>query len=141
MMRRLRRRLGDDRGRVTVFFAILAPAFLAMIGLVVDGGAQIRALQRAHNIAAEAARAAGQAINGGQAISGGEKVIDPAAARSAAQQYLSSLSGVTGTVTTLDDQHLRVTVIVRYDPLLLDLFGGPRAGTARGQATATLVAQ
>ncbi len=134
-------RLRDDRGRVAIFFAILAPAFLAMIGLVVDGGGKIRALQRADNIAAEAARAAGQAINAGQAISGGEKVIDPGAASTAAQQYINALDGVTGTVTTIDGTHLRVTVTVRWNATLLSLFGGPGAGTARGQATATLVAQ
>lgn len=135
------RRLHDDHGRVAIFFAILAPAFLAMIGLVVDGGGKIRALQRADNIAAEAARAAGQAINAGQAISGGAKVIDPGAAASAAQQYLNALDGVTGSVTTIDGTHLRVNVAVQWNPMLLDLFGGTRAASVRGQATATLVAQ
>jgi Flp pilus assembly protein TadG len=135
------RRPRDDHGRIAVFFAILAPAFLAMIGLVVDGGGKIRALQRADNIAAEAARAAGQAINAGQAISGGAKVIDPAAAATAAQQYINALDGVTGSVTTIDRTHLRVSIAVQWNPMLLDLFGGAGAATVRGQATATLVAQ
>ena len=96
-----------------------------LIGLTVDGGGKIRALQRADNIANEAARAAGQAINAGLAISGGAKVIDPAAARSAAQHYINALDGVTGSVTTIDGTHLRVTVTVRWDAVLLPLFAAP----------------
>ncbi|WP_328384192.1 pilus assembly protein (plasmid) [Micromonospora zamorensis] len=140
MIRRLVRRFGRDDGRVSVFFAILTPAFLAMIGLVVDGGAQVRALQRADNIAAEAARSAGQAIQAGPAIDGGEKRIDHAAAETAVQAYLGALDGVTGQLTVDDDQQLTVTVTVTYDPILLDLLGGGGSSTVRGTAHATLVA-
>ena len=136
----LRRLHRDDRGTVSMFFAILAPAYLAVFGLVLDYGGQIRALQRADNIAAEAARAAGQGINAGQAIAGGDKVIDQAAAVTAAQSYLAALPGVSGSVDVVDDEHLNVTVTVSFDPVLIDLFGG-KAGTAHGQATATLIAQ
>lgn len=136
----LRRLHRDDSGTVSMFFAILAPAYLAVFGLVVDYGGQIRALQRADNIAAEAARAAGQGINAGQAIAGGDKVIDQAAAVTAAQAYLGSLPGVSGNVDVVDGEHLKVTVTVSFDPVLIDLFGGT-AGTAHGDATATLIAQ
>lgn len=129
---------GED-GRVSVFFAVLTPAFLAMIGLVVDGGAKVRALQRADNIAAEAARTAGQAIQAGQAIAGDDKRIDHAAAAAAVQAYLGSLDGVTGQLTVDDEQHLTVTVTVTYDPILLDLLSGGTGSTARGTAHATLV--
>ena len=138
--RRWARRLHDDRGTVSMFFVIMAPAFLALLGLVIDYGAQIRALQRADNIAAEAARAAGQGINAGQAIAGGEKVLDRGAARTSAQRYLAALDDATGTVEVLDDDRVRVNVTVRFDPVLIDLFGG-RAGRASGEATATLIAQ
>src|SRR5690606_10835344 len=48
LSRRYRRPLmrGDD-GRVTVFFAIIAPAWFALLGLVVVGGNRMVALQRA----------------------------------------------------------------------------------------------
>ncbi|GLW34484.1 TadE/TadG family type IV pilus assembly protein [Actinoplanes regularis] len=140
MIRWMRRFHTDDRGGITIFYAILTPAFLALLGLVVDYGGQIRALQRADNIAAEAGRAAGQGINAGQAIAGGEKVLDRTAARTAAQQYLNALPDATGTVQVIDDVHLRVNVTVHFNPILIDLFGGS-AGTAHGQATVTLVAQ
>ncbi|MEU8045712.1 TadE/TadG family type IV pilus assembly protein [Micromonospora echinofusca] len=140
-MTTLRRRLGNDDGRVTIWFAVLAPAFLALIGLVVDGGAKVRAYQRADNIAAEAARAGGQAIKAGQAIDGGTKEIDPSVAATAVQAYLDDLDGVTGTVTVDGAQQLTVTVTVPYNPILLDLFGGGVGTTATGRATATLIAQ
>lgn len=140
-MSRLARKIGRDEGRVSVFFAILTPAFLAMIGLVVDGGARVRALQRADNIASEAARTAGQAIQAGKAIAGGDKNIDQAAAAAAVQAYLGTLDGVNGQLTVDDDQHLTVTVTVTYDPILLDLLGGGAGSTVRGSAHATLVAR
>ncbi|MEU8314998.1 TadE/TadG family type IV pilus assembly protein [Micromonospora sp. NPDC049033] len=134
-------RLGADDGRVTIWFAVLTPAFLALIGLVVDGGAKVRAYQRADNIAAEAARAGGQAIKAGQAIDGGTKEIDASRAANAVQAYLGDLDGVTGSVTVDGTQQLTVTVTVTYNPILLDLFGGGAGTTATGRATATLIAQ
>ena len=122
MIRWMRRLHTDDRGGITIFYAVLIPSFLALLGLVLDYGGQIRALQRADNIAAEAARAAGQGINAGQAIAGGKKVIDRAAASTAAQQYLNALPDATGTVQVIDDVHLRVNVTVRFNPVLIDLY-------------------
>ncbi|MFD6757361.1 TadE/TadG family type IV pilus assembly protein [Micromonospora gifhornensis] len=125
-----------------MYFAILAPAFLVVLGLIVDGGAKVRALQRADNIASEAARTAGQAINAGQAMTGGTKEVDPALAADAAQAYLGDLNGVTGSVTVAPDlQNLTVTVSLSWDPLLLDLFGALGSTTVSGAATVTLVAQ
>ncbi|MFD6731393.1 TadE/TadG family type IV pilus assembly protein [Micromonospora aurantiaca] len=140
-MTALRRRLRGDDGRVTVWFAVLVPAFLALIGLVVDGGAKVRAYQRADNIAAEAARAGGQAIKAGQAIDGGNKEIEPSVAADAVRAYLDDLDGVTGSVTVDGAQQLTVTVTVTYNPILLDLFAGGAGTTVTGRATATLIAQ
>jgi Flp pilus assembly protein TadG len=133
-----RRRVYADDGRVSIYFAILTPAFIALLGLVVVGGNRVIALQRAHNIAAEAGRAAGQAINGPQGIVGSTKVVDPDAAAAAARAYIAA-AGATGTVTVASDrQHLTVTVHVTYDPGLP--FGvGAGAWTATGAATITLV--
>lgn len=136
-----RRRLGDDEGRITVWFAVLVPAFLALIGLVVDGGAKVRAYQRADNIAAEAARTGGQAIKAGMAIDGGAKEIDASLASAAVKAYLEDLNGVTGNVTVDGARQLTVTVTVTYNPILLDLFGGGADTTATGRATAILIAQ
>src|SRR5512142_163776 len=93
----------DDDGRVALLVLVLTVAVLAMIGLSVDGGGKVRALERADELASEAARAAGQAIYAPQAIEGGDKIVDPAAAAAAAQNYLTA-TGVTGTVTVAADR-------------------------------------
>lgn len=131
--------ISRDSGRVTIFFAIIAPAWIAMLGLVVVGGGRIRAFQRADNVAAEAARAAGSAIEPVSAVQGGPKVVDPTRARTAALDYLTA-AGATGTVTiSADRQHLTVTAVINYaNPSGLEFIGGA-TWQATGVATATLL--
>ncbi|MEU8076890.1 hypothetical protein AB0B31_15740 [Catellatospora citrea] len=129
----------DDAGKATVFMAIMAMAWVAMFGMVVVGGGRLRAYQRADNVAAEAARSAGQAINPAQAIQGDGRVIDRALARTAALAYLNSV-GATGDVNVADDG-ASVTVIARItyqNPSGLAFLGGA-TWTATGEATATLL--
>jgi Flp pilus assembly protein TadG len=129
----------DDEGQISLLVLVLTVAVLAMIGLSVDGGGRIRALQRADNLAAEAARAAGQALQAPQAIQGGPKVIDPDAAVTAAHAYLAA-AGVTGTVTVWPDRrHVTITVTIAYQTRFLALVGIDTL-TATRHATAVLVA-
>lgn len=129
---------GRDRGNVTVFMTLLVPAWIAMLGLVIVGGGRLRAYQRADNVAAEAARAAGSAINTGVAVAGGEKIIDPAKAASAAEAYLNVV-GATGYATVIDGTHLRVTAVINYaNPSGLEFIGGA-TWQATGVATVTLL--
>ena len=135
-------RPASDAGRVSVFLAIALVAVLVIIGLVVDGAGRIRATQRADNLAAEAARAGGQAIDVAAAIGGAPKVVDPEQAREAAQRYLAALGepGVTGTAEpSADGEHLTVTVSITYDTAMLDLFGFADTYVERGTATVELV--
>jgi len=128
-----------DEGRIALLVLVFALAILVMIGLSVDGGGKIRALERADDLASEAARAAGQAILTPQAIEGGKKVVDPTAAVAAAQNYLRA-AGVAGTVTVAPDQtHVTVTVTIVYTTEVLGVIGIDHL-TATRQATATLVA-
>jgi Flp pilus assembly protein TadG len=130
--------LRRDDGRVSVYFAIALTALVVLIGLTVDGSGRFRMMQRADNIAAEAARAGGQALDAGQAISGGGKVVDPVLAATAAQAYLAS-AGVTGTVEiAADRQHLTVTVTIPYTTDMLSYIGIDQV-TVTGRATATLL--
>jgi hypothetical protein len=127
-----------DEGQISLLVLVLTIAVLAMIGLSVDGGGKIRALQRADHLAAEAARAAGQALQAPQAIQGGPKVIDPGAAVTAAHAYLAA-AGVTGTVTVWPDrQHVTITVSITYQTRFLALVGIDTL-TATRHATAVLV--
>ena len=138
---RVRRLARRDDGRVTIFFAILAPAFIVMLGLLIDGGGKIRALQRADNIAAEAARAAGQVINAPQAILGGRKEVDPAQAAAAAQAYITAAGATcppSCVVIAPDLQHITVTVQIVYDTVVLG-YVGVNSWTVTATVTATLL--
>lgn len=129
-----------DRGSVSVFFAIVAAGWVMMLLLIVVGGGRIRAYQRADNIAAEAARAAGQAIQAGPAIAGQEKKIDRARATAAAQAYLRE-AGATGTVSFDGDQTVVVTATVGYPNPTGISFPGDEGDVwyASGEARATLL--
>lgn len=133
-----RRQPGRDRGRVSVFVAAAMPMMLLFMALMWDASGYLRALHRADNIANEAARAAGQAIDIPLAVTGQQIVVDPAAAEIAADAYLAD-TGVTGQVQVSEDgRQVSVTVAVPYTPLFLGPFGfGPY--TAEGEADAHLV--
>ncbi|MEU1813194.1 pilus assembly protein TadG-related protein [Micromonospora aurantiaca (nom. illeg.)] len=137
MRRHLRALRGDD-GRIALLVLVLAFGVLSMIGLAVDGGGKMRALKRADSLAAEAARAAGQAIQLQLAIPGGEKIVDPARAIAAGQSYLAS-AGATGTVVPGEDgQSVTVTVTLTYNTKLLSLIGIGELSVT-GQSTAQLL--
>ena len=120
---RYRPPVARDEGRIALLVIVLAMAVLAMIGLSVDGGGKLRALQRADNLAAEAARAAGQAVLASQAIAGGEKVVDPAAAYTAAMTYLAAAEVSGAAVVSDDRKHVTVTVTVVYPTRFLNMIG------------------
>ena len=128
----------DDRGAVTAFFAVAVLAMLVLVGLVVDGGDKARALARADRIAAEAARAGGQAIDVPAAIQGSAVRVNTTNAVRAAQAYLRA-AHVTGTVTpTANRRGLIVTVTVTQPTVFLKL-AGVSSYTVRSTAEATLV--
>ena len=129
--------LRSDDGRISVFLAIALLGVLVIIGLSADGAGRLRTAQRADHIAAEAARAGGQAILLPQAVTGGDKTLDPARAAATAQQYLNT-AGADGMVRVEDGVTLVVTVTATYDTVMLGLIGIDRV-TVTGRATAHLV--
>ncbi|MFC8094621.1 TadE/TadG family type IV pilus assembly protein [Streptomyces sp. NPDC057301] len=126
----------DDRGGITVFVAVCVVALLGIIGVAVDGGSKMRAVERADFIAGEAARAGGQAIDPAKAISGEAVVVDPQDAVAAARSYLSSV-GATGNVSVSGDgKTLTVTVNDAYDTKFLSVVGiGSLTVAGHGEAT------
>ena len=58
MIQRLQAKFRDDKGVATIYFVIMTVAFLAIVGLVVDGAGKVQANQQAYTTAASAARAA-----------------------------------------------------------------------------------
>nr|WP_249217033.1 pilus assembly protein [Nocardioides palaemonis] len=103
----------------------MATASLAMtmlVGLAVDLGGQVHAQQRAHDLAAQAARAGGQSLAAAPAVEGDAVRLDAAAARNAATRYLAA-ANVDGTVTVTGGTTLTVTVTDAYRPKFLSIVG------------------
>ncbi|NUR72213.1 MAG: hypothetical protein HOU81_15475 [Hamadaea sp.] len=126
-------------GSVSVFFSIMALGWVTILVLIIAGGGRVRAYQRADNIAAEAARVAGQAIELPAAVAGDEKRIDPVRARLVALAYLRD-AGATGDVTVAEDgQSVRVTATVAYENPSGFPFLGGKFWYATGAATAVLL--
>ncbi|MDG4760931.1 MULTISPECIES: hypothetical protein [unclassified Micromonospora] len=115
---------------------------LAIVGLSFDGAGQLRTLQRANNLAAEAARAGGQAIDLATAIEGGPKRIDEPQAVVAVGNYLTS-AGTTGHTVSFPqvggETLIRVTVTITYQRSMLGLIGFPGTVTVTGEATARAI--
>ena len=85
-----------------------------LVGLAVDLGGQVHAHERAHDVAAQAARAGGEEVEGAPQ----SKVTTSRSSRCcarAAQRYLEA-AGVTGTVAITDGTTITVTVTDSYDP-------------------------
>jgi Flp pilus assembly protein TadG len=135
-----------DRGRVSVLLAGLVPLMLLFIALVWDASSYLRAVHRAENIASEAARAAGQAIDLPPAMRGEQFVVDPHRAVDAAASYLADVGAIAegavigDVVVSEDGRQVTVTVHVDQRPLLITPWrsGG---GQVTGQATANLIDQ
>jgi hypothetical protein len=127
-----------DLGRVSVFVAITVSGLLFIIGVAHDVSAQVRATLHAELVAAEAARAAGQAVDPAQVAATGTHRVDPARADEAAQAYLAD-AGVTGHVEfNAELTAVTVTVAAVHPRLILRLFGFSDYRVERN-ATAELV--
>ncbi len=91
-----------DEGSITLWVAATVLTILAVAGLVVDGGAKIRAGERADVVAGEAARAASFA-------DGPDSVTRTAAAATAARSILTR-SGLSGNVTVVGPGQVGIAV-------------------------------
>lgn len=129
-----------DAGKISVFVAAAMPAMITFLGLMWDASGYLRTLHRLDNIAAEAARTAGQQINVPLAIADGIVEVDPDAAVAAVAEYTAE-AGFYGEVdVATDQQEVTVTITADWQPDVLGVFGfGPR--TLSGQATAHLIQQ
>ncbi|RSN44950.1 hypothetical protein DMC64_18915 [Amycolatopsis sp. WAC 04197] len=119
-----------DAGSLSVMIAVLVPALLFVLALVVDGAARLRTIARADALAAEVARAANTAVDTRSAQVG----IDTATAARAAGDYLAR-TGHPGQVSITGTRTVRVTVMVT-EPAPIGLLG--RSVQATGTAVAEL---
>lgn len=130
----------DERGSVTIWIATASFVMMTMVGLAVGLGGQVHAQQRAHDLAAEAARTGAEQVQAAPAIEGRYVAIDVNAARAAAQRYLGA-AGVRGEVSVSDGDTLTVTVSDTYTPRFLgflDIGPLPVSGTASARLVRTI---
>lgn len=127
----------DERGSISIWLAVSTFVMMMLVGLAVDLGGQVHAKERAHDIAAEAARAGGEEVQAAPAITGQYVAVDAAAARNAAEDYLAA-SGVTGTVTVTGGDTITVNVTETYIPKFLSFIGIGNL-TVTGHASARLI--
>ncbi len=127
----------DERGSVTIWIVLSVTAMMLVVGLVVDGAGKVYAMQRARDLANQAARVAGQQVVAADAMRGEEVRIDTAAAAQAARRYLAAAGVRGGSVTFTSPNTLRVHVTDTYQPVYLGALG---FGTmsVEGEATAYL---
>ena len=92
----------------------------------------MRAQQRAGQTAREAARAAGQAVNG-EPVLGRSGLVDVSRGRQAAEHYLAAAQ-VDGTVA-VNGTRITVTTSVDFKPVMLSAIGVGTL-TVTGQSTA-----
>lgn len=136
MTRQLVRR--DERGSISVWAVLIVTVFAMIAGVSVDLTGQIQAKERAADIAAQAARVAGQQADPNALMDGRTATVNPLRARQAALAYIAG-AGMTGAVDVhAGGTELRITTTAGYQPIFLGAIGiGPL--TVTGTSTARLV--
>ena len=127
----------NERGSISIWVVTATIVMMTLVGLAVAPGGQVHAQQRAHDVAAQAARAGGQQVEAAPAVEGRYVALDTAAARRAAEQYLAA-AGVEGTVTITGGTTLVVRVTDISEPTFLSMVGIGDL-TVTGDASARLI--
>ncbi len=135
--RRLAWRAERDRGSITLMLAALGVALIALAGIVIDGGAKLRAAENANAVAQEAARAGAGMVNRSTAYSTGAFVVDRAQAIAAARAYLAA-NNLHCCVAAQGSKAIRVTVRITEPTSVLSIVGIDSMSST-GSATASLV--
>lgn len=128
----------DERGSISVWAVLIVTVFAMIAGISVDLTGQIQAKERAADIAAQAARVAGQQADPNTLMDGRTATVNPLRARQAALAYIAA-AGMTGAVDVqAGGTELRITTTAGYQPIFLGAIGiGPL--TVTGTSTARLV--
>jgi hypothetical protein len=118
-MKRLRIR--SDGGQATAFTVVMTVAILALAGLVLDAGLAVSTKVEAVSAAQSAARAGARELDVAALRTSGVVRVDPAKARTAAQDWLGR-ARLTGTVTVTGNQ-VTVSVTTERQTQLLHMLG------------------
>ena len=118
----------NDSGQATAFLIVMAAALLLLVAFVFDIGAALAERNRNLHIAQEAARAGAQQIDLAAYRDDGTVSLDPAAATSAAEAFLTDAS-VQG-FATVDGNVVTVTAETTFVFRLLPVGARTASGTA-----------
>jgi Flp pilus assembly protein TadG len=130
-----------QRGALSLMVVVLFIPLILLVGIVVDGGAQLTAYQNAEALAQEAARAGATTVNTAEAYGTGTFAVDPEQAEAAAISYLNTApaSDITGYhVSAAGARAITVSVTISEPTSFLSLIGVRRISCTRS-ATASLV--
>lgn len=130
-------RLTQERGSVSIFVVTSAFVMIMLVGIAVDLGGKVYAQQNAQDVARQAARTAGQAIQVPEAVRGEAVVSDPQAAQQAAQRYLNG-SDMSGRATVVDSETMHITTSDTYETKFLGIIG-IEGFAVHGEAEARIV--
>lgn len=133
----MNKRFRDEQGSISIWLVTSSIVMMMLLGLAVDLGGQVHAKQRAHDVAAQAARAGGQQVQAAPAIKGHYLAVDTAAAKQAAKEYLAAAQ-VSGAVRITDGDTITVNVTDVYKPKFLSAIGIGDL-TVTGVASARLI--
>jgi Flp pilus assembly protein TadG len=114
---------GRQPAQALVWFVVMLPLFLSVIGLATDGEAVLRAHRRAQGAADGAARTGAGHVQLGHARGqpGAPDVLDPTAAQQAAVDYVARVYPDLHVQTAADERHLVVVVTQQVAPTFLQL--------------------
>ena len=120
----MRSRFRDERGAaVTVWTVLIAAALTMIVGLAVDLSGRVNTARLAGDVAAQAARTAGQQLDADVYTStGGDVEVAAARAKTAAIAYAKA-AGMTATARIESGTDLVVEVSADYEPVFLSSIG------------------
>jgi Flp pilus assembly protein TadG len=120
-----------DDGSISILFVCSLIVITMIIALTVDGSGQIRARQRAADIAAEAARVGAQGIDLNTATTGAKKTIDHTNATKLMTDYLKTMGATLVSVDfTNGDTRITVKIQLKFRAALMPLFNQDEYGVA-----------
>jgi len=112
-----------DKGSVTIWLALASFVMIVLVGVAVDLSGQVYAQQHARDIAAQAARTAGQQIDASRGVRGIGAQTNTAQAIAAAKSYIAA-AGMEGDATvTGGGTTIMVSVVDTYETKFLSIIG------------------
>jgi len=112
-----------DKGSVTIWLALASFVMIVLVGVAVDLSGQVYAQQHARDIAAQAARTAGQQIDASRGVRGIGAQTNTAQAIAAAKSYIAA-AGMEGDATVAGGgRTITVSVVDTYETKFLSIIG------------------